>query len=288
MKRIIMVVGMIGMLFAFSACGGTEETATISEESTSQETSETETIEETILVDQGGLRIIAKELVDDPISGRGIKVYVENNSSQNLGVNCNSLVVNGYMMTDWFSSSVAAGKKENEMIYLLSDGMKQAGITTISDVALQFHVYDEDTYETVFDTEEVELKTSAYGTVEQPVLDEGKELLNQDGVRIVGKYIQEDTFWGAGIVLFIENQSGKDIVVQCDHMSINGFMATQLFSSTVNHGRMALDEISILSSDLEENGIENIETIELTFQVLDESTFMPIFETSPVSFQVEA
>ena len=43
--------------------------------------------------------------------------------------------------------------------------------------------------------------------------DEGKELVNQDGLRIVGKYVDEDSFWGAGILLYLENNTGKTISV---------------------------------------------------------------------------
>ena len=255
------------LVFSLSACGGSstqkpitddESTQTsTADQSTTQESESTAettavTIENTVLLDQDGLIITAKELVDDSIWGMGVKVLIENNTEENLGVQCNSLIVNNYMITDLFSCSVAAGKKANDTIYLSSSGLEAAGITTISDIVISFHVYDSDTYDTLFDTDEIELKTSAYGTVEQPVMDDGKELYNQDGIRIVGKYVDENSFWGAGVLLFIENNYGENITVQCDNMSINGFMVTPYFSCAVNNGRMALDDITIMSSDLEE------------------------------------
>ena len=144
-----------------------------------------------------------------------------------------------------------------------------------------------DSYETLFDTDEIELRTSAYGTVEQPAMDDGRELFNQDGIRIIGKYVDEDSFWGAGILLFIENNYGENIMIQCDNMSINGFMVTPFFSSTVHDGRMALDEITIMSGDLEDNNIERIEEIELVFNIIDPDTFQTLFETDPISFTIE-
>ncbi len=59
------------------------------------------------------------------------------------------------------------------------------------------------------------------------------------------------------------------------------------FSSTVYDGRMALDEITIMSSDLEENNIEKIEEIELIFRIINPETFETILETDIVSFSVE-
>ena len=89
---------------------------------------------------------------------------------------------------------------------------------------------------------------------------------------------------GCRSVAVIENNYGENIIVQCDNMSINGFMVTPYFSSTVNDGRMALSDITILSSDLEDNGIEKIEDIELVFHIINPDTFATIFETDPIAF----
>lgn len=290
------------LVFSLSACGGSstqkpitddESTQTsTADQSTTQESESTAettavTIENTVLLDQDGLIITAKELVDDSIWGMGVKVLIENNTEENLGVQCNSLIVNNYMITYLFSCSVAAGKKANDTIYLSSSGLEAAGITTISDIVISFHVYDSDTYDTLFDTDEIELKTSAYGTVEQPVMDDGKELYNQDGIRIVGKYVEENSFWGAGVLLFIENNYGENITVQCDNMSINGFMVTPYFSCAVNNGRMALDDITIMSSDLEENDITSVDDIELVFKIFNPDTYQTIVETDPIMFSTK-
>ena len=41
-----------------------------------------------------------------------------------------------------------------------------------------------------------------------------------------------------------------------DNMSINGYMMTPLFSTTVYDGKKSIDDITIMSSDLEANGID--------------------------------
>lgn len=273
MKKVMVIILALSLVFSLCACGGSSTQKPINADDGSQQSStsgqpsvpeETAvTIENAVLLDQDGLVITAKELVDDSIWGMGVKVLVENNSEKNLCVQCKSIIVNNYMITDFFSCSVAAGKKSNETIYLSSSGLEAAGITTISDIVISFHVFDTDSYSTLFDTAEIEIKTSAYRTVEQVVMDDGKELFNQDGIRIVGRFVEEDSFWGVGVLLFIENGYGENIIVQCDNMSINGFMVTPYFSCTVNSGRMALSDITIMSSDLEENDIETVEDIEL-------------------------
>lgn len=254
-------------------------------ETTSAPQEKAVTIENTVLIEKDGVVITAKELVKDAIWGLGVKVLIENNTDKNISVSLRSLVVNNYMITDLFSSSVAAGKKANDTMYLSSAALEAAGIETISDIAMVFHIYNSDTYEGIFDSDEIELKTSAYGMVEQAAADDGKELYNKDGIRIVGKYVSENSFWGAGVLLFIENKYGSNITVQVDNMSINGFMVNPIFSCNVNDGRMALSDITIMSTDLEANDITSVDTIELSFRVFNTSTFTGIVETDPITFE---
>ncbi len=312
MKRIKAGLFVIGIIVVFAlmavACGseGTKKEIVGSEDNSNDntvdtndtkntDTSETpdgvkktslETIDEAVLFEQKGVRVTAKEIIDDPVWGKGIAVLIENDTFKNIGVQCNSIVVNNYMISDIFSSTVAAGKKINDTITLLSSNLEEAGIETISEVNISFNVFDSDSYDTLFDTDEISIKTSAYGTVEQPVMDSGKELLNTNGVRIVGRYVTEDSIWGAGVLLYIENTSNSDVLVQCDNMSINGFMVTPYFSSQVNKGRMALTPITILSSDLEENGIDEVKDLELSFHIINPKSYDTIYESDPITFSV--
>lgn len=270
-----------GMSEDFSA-----QSAAASESASVQE-GEAAVIESTVLVDQDGIVITAQELVEDEIWGTGIKFLVENNSSKSQTIGCDYAVVNNFMMTSLpFGVDVAAGKKSNEILYFSNDVMEGADIQTITDMSFVFRAVDPDTYQTVFTTQEVSLSTSAAGSYEQSVPSDGKELYNENGVRVVGRYVEEDTLWGAGIVLLIENTGESDIILSCDDMSINGFMVSPFFSARVNSGRMALSNITITSSDLEENGIESVEDVEMVFKALNPDNYQTIFETSAISFSV--
>lgn len=63
--------------------------------------------------------------------------------------------------------------------------------------------------------------------------DSGTELYNENGIRIVGKTVDENSFWGTAVLLYCENTSGTDVGISVDDMSINGFMMTPFFSTTV-------------------------------------------------------
>ncbi len=258
---------------------------TTSEPSASKSSSDV-TIEEQVLIDQDGLKVTALSYDVDSIWGDGIKLLVENNGSSDIGLGCTALIVNDYMITDLFSSTVAAGKKSTETLSLSSSGLKAAGIEKVGKIEIYFHTFDPDTYMTQTDFDCVTIQTSAYDSMDIEPDDAGKELYNSDGIRIVGKYVDESSFWGAAVLLYIENNSGANKIIQCDDMSINGFMVTPLFSSTVYDGKKAIDEITLLSSDLKDNGITSVDDIELKFKIISED-YMNSTESEPITFSAK-
>ena len=264
---------------------------TASEESTEatevEETPATEiTIDEQVLFEQDGLKVTATEYVVDSIWGDGVKLLIENDGSTDIGLACTALIVNDYMISDLFSSTVAAGKKDYETLSLSSSGLKAAGIENVGQIEIYFHTFDADSYMTISDIDCVTIKTSAYDIMDSTPNDSGQELYNADGIRIVGKYVDENSFWGAAVLLYIENNSGKNKVIQCDDMSINGFMVTPYFSSTVYDGKKAIDDITLMSTELEENNITSVDDIELKFRIMNDD-FSNSYESDLITFSAK-
>ena len=245
------------------------------------------TIEEQVLVDQSGIVITAKEYVTDSIWGDGIKLLLENTSDKTVMVSCNALIVNNYMITDLFASEVAAGKKANETMYLSSSQLEAAGIDSVGQVEIYFRVYDSSSYDTIFESECITIQTSEYANMDTTPDDVGTELYNEGGIRIVGKTVDENSFWGTAIILYCENTSGKNVGISVNEMSINGFMMNPLYSTTVYDGKMSIDDITIFSSDLEENDIEKIEEVELKFHIYDADTYSTIADSEPITFAAQ-
>ena len=245
------------------------------------------TIAEQVLLDHEGVIITATEYTTDSIWGDGMKLLIENNSDEDVGIGCTALIVNNYMINDLFVSSIAAGKKANETIYFSSSELKAAGIETIGQVEVYFHLYNPDDYMTFYDADVATIRTSAFADMDTAPNDAGEELFNQDGIRIVGKYTDENSFWGTSMLLYIENTSGTNVGVACDNMSINGFMVSPLFSSTVFDGKMAISAITIFSSDLEDNDITTVEDVELVFRIYNADTYSTIVESDPITFTVK-
>ncbi len=266
--------------------GSNAESDKSANEANSEFASSSVTIEEQVLFEKDGLKVTATEYVVDSIWGDGIKLLIENDGTTDVGLGCTALIVNDYMITDLFSTTIAAGKKSYETLNLSSSGLKAAGIENVGKIEIYFHTFDTESYMPISNIDCVTIKTSAFDSMDATPNDVGKELYNSDGIRIVGKYVNESSFWGAAVLLYIENNSGKNRIIQCDDMSVNGFMVTPYFSSTVYDGKKAINEITLMSSELEENNITSVDEIELKFKISDDN-FINSTETDVISFSTK-
>ena len=268
---------------------GKQETDT-EQEMESEEEPEASTvaisIEEQVLVDQDGVKITATEYVTDNIWGDGVKILIENNAETDMTIGCDALIVNDYMLTDLFACEVASGKKANETVYLSSAELKAAGIESVGKIEIYFHAYNPD-YDTIFGKVYSEIQTSDYENMDTTPDDTGHELYNENGIRIVGKTVDENSFWGTAILLYIENTSGQDVGISVDNMSINGFMVEPYFSTTVYNEKKAINDITIFEEDLTTNGIESVDEVELKFHIYNEETYDTIADSDAITFSAQ-
>ena len=251
-----------------------------------EETKEVEnvkaTVSETVLVDESGVKITAKSLNLDNLFGPELKLLIENNSGKDLTFQCRDVSVNGYMITDMMSVDVVNGKKANDGVTFMSSDLEECGITEIADIELSFYVFDAD-WEDYLETDLIQIKTSIADTYNYTFDDSGEVAYNTDGIKIVVKGLKEDSILGPSIVVFVENTSGKNVTVQTRDVSINGFMVEPMFSTDVIAGKRAIDGITFLTSELEDNEITKIESTELSFHIFDSESWDTIADTETVT-----
>lgn len=246
------------------------------------------TIEEAVLLDQGGIKITAKSFNAKGTFGPEIKLLIENDSAKSITVQSRNTSVNGYMVETMMSADVAAGKKANDSLTIMRSDLETAGISTVADIEFSFHIFDSTTWDTIIDSDMVKIETSAAEGFTYSYDDSGDQVYNDNGVEIVVKGLSESGSWlGPAVVVYIYNSGSRDVTVQARDVSINGFMVESVFSSDVVAGKHAMDTITFLSSDLESNGIEKIESIELSFHVFDMSSWDTIVDTAPVTINFD-
>lgn len=242
------------------------------------------TIAETVLLEEAGVKITAKGLETDGIFGPELKLQIENTSGKDLTFQCRNASVNGYMVETMMSVDVLNDKKANDGITFLNSDLKRCSIDSIADIELSFHIYDSSEWETYLDSSPISLKTSIADTYEYRYDDSGEIAYEENGIKIVIKGLNEEaSILGTSIMVFIENNSDKEITVQARDISINGLMMDAIFSCDVATGKRAIDTITFLDSDLEENDITAIENVELSFHIFDANKWETIVDTDVVT-----
>lgn len=108
-----------------------------------------------IVYDDNDVKVIIKSLKDDPIWGESLLLYVENNGSTDIGVSCESLSVNGFMMTTLFSETIFCGTYTVSDLELLSSSLEENGITDIESISFSLNFYNKQNYQSLFKTEEI-------------------------------------------------------------------------------------------------------------------------------------
>lgn len=106
--------------------------------------------------------------------------------------------------------------------------------------------------------------------------------MEQDGIKIQAKELVTDGQMGPELKVLIENDTDKDLTIQCRNSSVNGYMVETMFSAEVAAVKKANDAITFLSSDLEENSITQIQDLELSFHIFDTATWKTIADTAPI------
>lgn len=241
-----------------------------------------ETIEEAVILEQDGIKITVKSLDLNAFMGPEIKLLIENNTDKSVTVQTRDASVNGYMVSTMMSADVAAGKKANDKITIMNSNLKDAGITTIADVELSFHVFDSDTWSTIFDSEMIRIETSAADGYNYTYDNSGTPIYNENDIEIVVKGLSNDSILGPSLVVYISNNGSQDVTVQTRDVSINGFMVTAMLSCDVKPGKHAIDTVSFLNSEIKENDIKTVDNVELSFHIFDSNSWKTIVDTSPV------
>lgn len=241
-------------------------------------------ISETVLVDEAGVKITAKSLDTDGLFGAEVKLLIENNSGKDLTFQCRNASVNGYMVETMMSVEVVDGKKANDGLTFMSSDLETCGISEIADMEFSFHIFTTEHWETYLDTPRISLKTTISDTYEYTFDDSGNLVYDGNDVKVVVKGLASDSSsLGPSIVVYIENNGDRNVTVQARDVSVNGFMVDPIFSSDVVSGKHAVDTITFMASELEENEITAIETAELSFHIFESEGWETIVDTDTVS-----
>ena len=301
MSRILLALLLVFVMVFATACGGDGEIkqpANVNGDSSGEtngtgtnndsgSSDEEVTIAETVLYEADGIKVTAKSLADG-LLGTEVKLLIENDSSKNILITSSSVSANGYMMpTAALYAEVAAGKKANESLTLMSSELDQCGIETLAEMQFYLQIQDPETWETIKTTDLITLATSATGYT-QPVDDSGDVLYNENGYKIVCKGLKQDIIWDGTVVFYMENNSNKAVSIYAENVSVNGFMQEVGLWSDLRPSTKMIDGMSMIDlSDLEITNIDEIKTIEFNLRIVDAETWEDIVTTDAMTLNFE-
>lgn len=227
------------------------------------------TIDEQVLWEFDGVKMTATGIDKTSAWGAAVNVLIENDSDTDVGISVDDVIVNDYMLANLDGFTVTAGNKKNGSIDLFRTELQAAGIENIGKIELYMHSYDPETYEEKQSSGCITITTSDAAAADSSVELEGTTLFDAEGVKIIGKYVNEDSFWGQAILFYVENNSDHEIIVETEDTAVNGYMIADSLYKHVYAGKKTIGRLYVYSTELEENGITSVDTVQTTFRILD-------------------
>lgn len=292
MKKTLSILLAVMLMLFLASCGETSvesgmETQTqtaeteVTEMQTAGDTAEAETVEEEnveitfeemIVIDNEECLVKITDIEEDDIWGCTLKVQLENKSADKVYMfSLGSAAINGVMTEPFFAAEVAAGKKSNEEISFSDYDEELCG--EVTDIELTFRVYDSEDWAADDIAEET---VHVYPVGEENAVKYVREaretdiiLLESEEVTVVVTDFEEDGLYGYTANLFIENNSASEILVSAEDVSVNGYMIDPFFATSVMPGKCEFTAMSWFDADFEDNGISEVEEIELRLHIYD-------------------
>lgn len=294
MKRILgMLLVLVLLLGMLTACAGNEKPVSVQNQDNSvsdnEKASEKEakvevTLSETVVYDENDVRITAVAL-EEGWTGKQIKILVENNTDKNIALSATNVIVNGVSMYAGLYIDVAAGMKSYGTLDLYDEYLKTAGIEDVALIdAKDAYIYDTDTYDTLLNTPFV-LETSLGSDFVQQLDESGDVIFESNGITVISKVITEE-FYGKTVLLYVKNESEKNIIVEAENISVNGFTIDAWLYDTVYSETVRFCDLDLFSSGLEENGIEEIKDITFRINIIDSESYSNLAKSDTIQIFV--
>lgn len=107
-----------------------------------------------IAYDSDGIKIVTKKLnSSDSFWGSELYLYIENNIDKHITVQTRDVSINGFMVDPIFSCDIMSGKKSFDAMTFLESDLTNNGITDITELELEFHIFDMTSWDTIKDTD---------------------------------------------------------------------------------------------------------------------------------------
>lgn len=234
------------------------------------------TIPETVLVDQDGVKITVTGLTATKNSSSTVNFlfHVQNNRDEDIKIFPGDIRINTIKTQAFALFNVPKKSSVDGIMYVDIEEFEENNIEHILTCNLVFDVSTND-YKSIFETEELEITTSAFGQYEQSFDFSGTLLYDLDHIKIIARPTVKENYLGQDITLYIENNNEFSIMLEISEISVNGKNVRNTEFEFIYPGRKENNPFTIESEELSRNGITNITQIEIdiTITSTDSGTF---------------
>lgn len=222
---------------------------------------------ETTLIDNSAITFQVKNFTIDWTWGLTMNVYLENKTNKTVMFSLDKCVLDGYVSDPFWAKEIMPGSKANVAIQWMN-------IDTLPTlVSFNLRAYDsndwmaDDIYNSqhiIYPQGEKTVQISEYQV--QPT---DAVLVDNNQISIIFRGGRNDAIWGYTADLYLHNKTDKDLMFSVQNASLNGYTIDPYWACEVPANARAMEDINWMDSDLEMNGISQVQQIVLALRVYD-------------------
>lgn len=280
------------MLLTFAACGGgkdapateptviaTEAEVPVTEAPTQAPTEEPEAItatnmDETVLLDDENCTFTVSLASENAHLGMTLDAVCTNKTDGTLMFAWNGVSVCGYLYDPLWAQEVAPGESVDSIIYIDTWQLEQYGITSVDEIQFTLNIFDSEDFmaepyaNDVYTIYPTGLDANSVTYPERAAVGGEQVITDRSGVDFIIESFEDD---GTTYTLrcYLRNRNEMALMYAWENVTVNGCAIDPMWAMEVPAGKQAYGEITFLRSDLEENGIQDVEEIEFRLSVSD-------------------
>ena len=240
-----------------------------------------------VLLDQAGVVVTLTGFGLDSYDALTVTAHVVNNSGRDVVALMSDVLVNTYLIDTYTFLEVEAGGDGDLLLEFFNRDINITGITNIGEIRFITQVVEPETYNPIASSDN-RIETSDYAQMDTTPNDDGFEIANTNGLRIVAKSVEEDDDDSGDqlVYFYMQNNSDKKVTFEIRDVFLNGEEVYSLLYSDLPAGSQAVNYFYVYHDELEQYGIERIDEIGLTAAFYDSANYSMIKEIEDISLSV--
>lgn len=244
-------------------------------------------IEEQEIYNEEGLQIVVTGYKLQQGIGRSVTMRITNTTGHKIKLKDTLLVIDGFEEMGFFIKEFEDQTTEEvdfEYYYNVGQNIGHWDPGEFQ-VVFEYDYLDTDEKEEI-KTPVLTFQSSAYGQTEVMDLSYGAEIYNDGTYRIVAYDFYENR-GDMYLMIYVENNSGKDITVDSDEILVNGKEGKFSYLEMVGGGHKVVDSFRVIKERREEFGVDGqIHEITMKLSIHNQNDYKDTIQVDPVKIRI--